>query len=324
MAKIDWPAADKRSLIGKRIDRIDGPLKATGAAKYSYDINRPGMLWAKVVTSPHPHAEITSIDTTAAEALAGVKGVWRDTEKEVRYAGEIVAAVAAVTEEIAEEAARLVKVQYKPLEHQVVDTDPSLSKDKASKKDQGNVDEAFAKADKVVAGEYGLPVVTHCCLEPHGQVTEVRDGELYVWPSTQNVSRYSDRLGEAVGIDQNKIHVECQYMGGGFGSKFNYDKHRVDDGGQSSFGLRENQSRRAEGRHDHRRGSRSLGHRRDGRLRSAADPLCVHQGPPHAPDRQRHPHQPGRSAGLARPEPSARLLPDDVRPGGHGGGAEDG
>jgi len=224
MAKIDWPAADKRSLIGKRIDRIDGPLKATGAAKYSYDINRPGMLWAKVVTSPHPHAEITSIDTTAAEALAGVKGVWRDTEKEVRYAGEIVAAVAAVTEEIAEEAARLVKVQYKPLEHQVVDTDPSLSKDKASKKDQGNVDEAFAKADKVVAGEYGLPVVTHCCLEPHGQVTEVRDGELYVWPSTQNVSRYSDRLGEAVGIDQNKIHVECQYMGGGFGSKFNYDK----------------------------------------------------------------------------------------------------
>ena len=77
MAKVEWPAADKRSLIGKRIDRIDGPLKATGAAKYSYDINRPGMLWAKVVTSPHPHAEITSIDTSAAEALAGVKGVWR-------------------------------------------------------------------------------------------------------------------------------------------------------------------------------------------------------------------------------------------------------
>ena len=224
MAKVDWPAADKRTLIGKRIDRIDGPLKATGAAKYSYDINRPGMLWARVVTSPYAHAEISGIDTSAAEALPGVKGVWRDTEKEVRYAGEIVAAVAAVTEEIAQEAARLVKVQYKPLEHQVVDTDPALSKDKESKKDAGNVDDAFAKADKVVEGDYGIPVIAHCCLESHGQVTEVRGGELYVWPSTQNVSRYSDRLGEAVGIDQNKIHVECQYMGGGFGSKFNYDK----------------------------------------------------------------------------------------------------
>lgn len=224
MAKVDWPAPDKRSLIGTRIDRIDGPAKSSGAAKYSYDINRPGMLWAKVVTSPHPHAEVASIDTAAAEALPGVKAVWRDTEKEVRYAGEIVAAVAATTEEIAEEAARLVKVEYKPLEHQVVDSDPALSKDKPTNRDQGNVDEAFGKADKVVEGEYGIPVITHCCLEPHGQVAEVRDGELYVWPSTQNVSRYSDRLGEAAGVDQNKIHVECQYMGGGFGSKFGFDK----------------------------------------------------------------------------------------------------
>src|SRR5256885_1223056 len=113
---------------------------------------------------------------------------------------------------------------YKPLEHQVVDTDPALSKDKPSKKDQGNVDEAFTKADKVVEGEYGIPVVTHCCLEPHGQVTEMREGELHIWPSTQNVSRYSDQLGAAAGVDQNKIRVECQYMGGGFGSKFNSDK----------------------------------------------------------------------------------------------------
>src|SRR5437016_9998676 len=227
MAKVDWPDAEKRTLIGKPIDRIDGPSKVTGVAKYSYDINRPGMLWAKVVTSPHAHAEVTSIDTSAAEALPGVKGVWRDAEKEVRYAGEIVAAVAAVTEEIAEEAARLVNVQYKPLEHQVVDTDPELSKDKPSKKDQGNVDEAFAKADKVVEGEYGIPVITQCCLESHGQVTEVRDGELYVWPSTQNVSRYSDNLGASVGIDQSRIHVDCQFMGGGFGSKFSYDKWGV-------------------------------------------------------------------------------------------------
>jgi xanthine dehydrogenase YagR molybdenum-binding subunit len=225
MAKVDWPAADKRALIGKRIDRADGPAKATGTAKYSYDIKRPGMLYAKLVTSPYARAEVSGIDASAAEGMRGVKAVWKDTElKEVQYAGQIVAAVAAETEEIAAEAAARVKVQYKPLEHQVVDTDATLSKDKASNREAGNVNDALAKADKVVSGEYGIPVITHCCLEPHGQVMEVRDGELFIWPSTQNVSRYSDRLGESVGIDQNKIHVECQYMGGGFGSKFGYDK----------------------------------------------------------------------------------------------------
>src|ERR1041385_9414329 len=95
MAKVDWPAPEKRPLTGKRIDRIDGPMKATGAAKYSYDLNPPNMLWAKVVTSPHPHAEVANIDTSAAEALPGVKGVWRAPEKEGRYARELVAAVPA-------------------------------------------------------------------------------------------------------------------------------------------------------------------------------------------------------------------------------------
>ena len=68
MAKVEWPAAEQRALIGKRISRIDAPLKTTGAAKYSYDINRPGMLWAKFLMSPHTHARILSIDTAAARA----------------------------------------------------------------------------------------------------------------------------------------------------------------------------------------------------------------------------------------------------------------
>src|SRR5262245_14718287 len=228
MPKAEWPPANKRTLIGKPIDRVDGPAKATGAAKYSYDINRPNMLWAKVITSPHPHAEVVSIDTGAAEKLDGVKGVWKDEAaigKEVQYIGQIVAAVAATTEEIATEAASRVKVEYKPLDHQVVDSDPQFSRGNPNVKEQGNVDEAFGKSDVVHSGNYGIPVITHCCLEPHGQVSEIRDGELHVWPSTQNVSGYGDRgLSDAAGIPQNKIHVDCQYMGGGFGSKFNPGK----------------------------------------------------------------------------------------------------
>ena len=131
MAKAAWPEADKRTHIGKRISRIDGPVKTTGAAKYSYDINRPSMLYAKLVTSPHPKAEVVNIDTKAAEALPGVKGIWVEEEtKNMQYVGQIVAAVAAESEEIATEAARLVKVDYQPQDHQVEDNDPALSEDR--------------------------------------------------------------------------------------------------------------------------------------------------------------------------------------------------
>ena len=231
MAKVDWPIAEQRSVIGKRVDRADGPVKATGAAKYSFDINRPGMLWAKVLPSPHARAEVVSIDTAAAEKMPGVKAVWKDDAiigKEVLYVGQIVAAIAAETEEAAAEAVHHIKVEYKPLDHQVRDADPALFQGEPNKKEAGNVDEAFGKADVVHTGHYGVPVITHCCLEPHGQVAELREGELYVWPSTQAVSGYADRgLADAAGVPQNKIHVDCQYMGAGFGSKFNPGKWGV-------------------------------------------------------------------------------------------------
>lgn len=226
MAKAAWPSKGKRNHIGRRIDRIDGAPKVTGTAKYSYDIHRPGMLWAQVIASPHALADVVSVDTSAAKAFKGVKGVWTDPDLDkVQYIGQIVAAIAAESEEIAVEAARLVKVKYNPQKHQVVDSDSSLSTGNPSKREAGDVEKALADPGLVVtSGEYGIPVITHCCLEPHGQVTEVRDGELYIWPSTQNVSRYDNRLGDAVDIPQNNIHVETQHMGGGFGSKFGFDR----------------------------------------------------------------------------------------------------
>src|SRR5712692_7677759 len=76
MSKVQWP--EKRELIGTRISRIDGPVKSTGTAKYSFDINRPGMLWAKVVTSPHARAEVVSVDLSPAQSMPCVKVVWKD------------------------------------------------------------------------------------------------------------------------------------------------------------------------------------------------------------------------------------------------------
>src|SRR5215469_4380519 len=94
-----WPK--KRRVIGTKVKRLDGPAKATGTAKYSYDINRPGLLHAVMVRSPYAHAKITSIDTAAAEKMPGVKAVHavRKVGDEVYFAGDEVLALAADTEE---------------------------------------------------------------------------------------------------------------------------------------------------------------------------------------------------------------------------------
>jgi xanthine dehydrogenase YagR molybdenum-binding subunit len=121
--KYGWPAADQRSLIGKRISRVDGPEKVSGRAKYTYDVHRPGMLYGKVVRSPHAHAKVVSVDTAAAEKMPGVKGVYiiQDKGSEIHWAGDDVVVVAAVDEPTAADAARTIKVEYEPLPHFVDD-----------------------------------------------------------------------------------------------------------------------------------------------------------------------------------------------------------
>jgi xanthine dehydrogenase YagR molybdenum-binding subunit len=234
MADYHWPPANRCALIGKRIKRIDGPQKSSGRAKYSYDINRPGMLWGKMATSPYAHAKVTKIDTSAAEAMPGVKGVVKIVPEgqEVFWAGQEIVAVAADTEERAEEAADALKIEYQQLPYLVSDTNPDQAGAQYSKqlanKVSGNPDQAFQQADVVSEGEYGVPVITHCCLESHGHVTEWQGDDLTVWSSTQAVSgmasEFVDGLGQqGIKIPANNIHVITQYMGGGFGSKFAAD-----------------------------------------------------------------------------------------------------
>ncbi len=230
MASPQWPKADKRLHIGKPYDRLDGPIKSTGQAKYAYDVNVPGMLYAKVFPSRYALADVNSIDTSAAEAMDGVKAVWIDEGvlgKEVRYVGQIIAAVAAETEELAAEAIALVKVDYTPKEALIIDTDPSLGSGRPSEREEGTPAEAFEAADVVHEGYYGIPVITHCCFEAHGQVCDVNEAGAQFWPSTQNVSKYANGMGESLGVPESEIKVDCQVMGGGFGSKFGHDKWGV-------------------------------------------------------------------------------------------------
>ena len=103
MAKVAWPGPDRRKHIGARISRLDGPAKTTGAAKYAYDMNLEGMLYAKIYQSPHALAKVTGVDTSAAEAMPGVKGVYIEKDRrgelpEITYAGDLICAIAATSE----------------------------------------------------------------------------------------------------------------------------------------------------------------------------------------------------------------------------------
>ncbi|MCC6487726.1 MAG: xanthine dehydrogenase family protein molybdopterin-binding subunit, partial [Candidatus Hydrogenedentes bacterium] len=229
MAKNAWPSADKRSLIGKRISRLDGPVKSTGRAKYAYDISRPGMIYARLLWAPHGAAKVVSIDTSGARQINGVVGAWPEMKdgEEVRFAGQVVASLAATSEEIAHEALKSIKVEYEVQTPQM--NDFLLEKAEAKEQrdeipDAASVDKAFEEAEVKIEAHYGAAAITHCCMEAHGQVAEYRDSAMYIWPSTQNVSAYAAGLAEAAGMPASQIHVDCQYMGGGFGSKFDSDQ----------------------------------------------------------------------------------------------------
>src|SRR6185436_13500173 len=111
MAEYKWPEEGKRTHIGKRISRVDGPDKVSGRAKYTYDLNRPGMLFGKIVRSAHAHARIVSIDTSVAEKMPGVKAVKiiQGPGKEIQWAADEILTIVADSEGAAEDAARTVK-----------------------------------------------------------------------------------------------------------------------------------------------------------------------------------------------------------------------
>lgn len=118
-----WPVPEKRSFIGKRISRVDGPVKVSGKAKYTYDLHPAGMLYGKVLRSPYAHAKVVSVDKSAAEKMPGVKAVHvvQGPGSEIHWAGDDIVVVAAVDEPTAADAVRQIKVQYEPLPHFVND-----------------------------------------------------------------------------------------------------------------------------------------------------------------------------------------------------------
>lgn len=232
MPDYKWPAMDKRRIMGKAVERIDGPDKSSGRAKYSQDVKLPNMLYGVLLTSPYAHAKIRGIDTSEAEKMPGVKAVSivAGPGTEVQWAGTEIAAVAAEREEQAWDAARKIKVDYEVMnDHFVHEED--FAKAQAAKRVQpsgevvtGDPDQAFKDAEVVSEGDYGIPVLTHCCLESHGQTLAWNGEKMEYFPSTQNISGIAGDLAKQLEIQADTIHAHQDHMGGGFGSKFQSDR----------------------------------------------------------------------------------------------------
>ncbi len=248
-----WP--ENPRLIGTRIPRLDGLAKASGRAKYPTDIRPQGTLFGVMLYSPHAHAKVKSIDTSAAEKMPGVKAVIAIAKPgaTLRYHGDDIAAVAAETEEQARDAVRAIKVEYEVLPHvatealsmapgaPVVFAPANVQKGRSQSK--GKADEAMTGAEVTIEGTYSVPLITHVCLEPHGLTAKWEAGDtpanertaksesgdapandkLVAWASTQSVMAVAADLAGSMKIAPANVTVYTDYMGGGFGSKFGAD-----------------------------------------------------------------------------------------------------
>ena len=258
-------------VIGTRPIRHDGADKVTGRAKYGADIHLPGLLHGKILRSPHAHARIVSIDTSAALAVPGVKAVVTGQDfpeiedgllqigenmvnprhlsrnlmarDKVLYDGHAVAAVAATSPHIAEEATKLIRVEYEVLPHvqnvlEAMQDDapilhpelrtggtPDASDSPTNIANQvrfarGDLDAGFAAADLIVEKEFATSMVHQGYIEPHNVVAQYSaDGQSSVWVSTQGPFAIRELCGGLLKMPPSKIKVIPAEIGGGFGGK---------------------------------------------------------------------------------------------------------
>jgi CO/xanthine dehydrogenase Mo-binding subunit len=264
-------AAKTYKYVGTRSIRPDGFEKVTGKANYGADFSMPGMLYGKILRSPHAHARIKSIDLSGALAIPGVlaatssadlpeltSGMEDSGEGEVDfhdlscnilardkvlYHGHAVAAVAATSERVAEEALREIKVEYEVLPHVIglleamADDAPLLhdklftaglgeTPDKPSNIasqytiERGDLDAGFAEADIVVERTYTAPIAHQGYIEPHACVVSTNtDGQINIWCSSQGQFMVRQYTAEVLGEELGNIKVTPAEIGGGFGGK---------------------------------------------------------------------------------------------------------
>ncbi|MQY76948.1 MAG: molybdopterin-dependent oxidoreductase, partial [Spirochaeta sp.] len=254
---------NKYKHVGKGYARKDGAAKATGTAVYVHDLVIQGMLFAKTVNSPHASARIKSIDSSEALKMPGVRAVVTGKELNykvglyvvdkdilakdyVRYQGEPLAAVAADSELIAEQACERIKVEYEVLKP-VLDPREGLKADSPlvhpelenysymkgvfypqagtnlphiQKVRKGNMEAGFKKADLIVENSFYNPPAQHVPIETHVSIAQaLPDNKVEIWTSAQSPYTVRNLFSVCFGIPHENIRVKVPYVGGGFGGK---------------------------------------------------------------------------------------------------------
>jgi xanthine dehydrogenase YagR molybdenum-binding subunit len=224
--------------IGGSTKRIDGSKIVTGAAPYTQDIKLRGMLIGKILRSPFAKADIVSMELGRAKALKGVEAVIQLTRDTVHFAGQQVAAVAAVDENTAEKALRQIEVEYRPLPF-VVNEDKAMAEgapqvfsdrpnlDPMREYERGDVEAGLGQADVVLERTYKTSVEIHHPTETHSSIANWEGEHLTVWDSTQGVHSVRNALAATLGIPFSRVRVLKHYMGGGFGSKLGLSNQTV-------------------------------------------------------------------------------------------------
>ncbi len=236
-AEAPAPVAGPFRYLGQKIPRVDGRLIVTGKAPYTHDLHFEGMLWGKILRSPHAAAEVVNLDFSSALSLPGVLAAVKLTSGRIRYVGEPVAAVAAINEALAEEALKRIKVEYKVLPF-VVSVEKAMEKEapqvfdgpniqKLFEYTRGNIKEGEAQADVIIERTYRTSIEVHHPAETHASIAHWKDGRLTVWDSTQAIFSVRDQLARTLQIPASQIRVIKKYMGGGFGSKLGLNDHTV-------------------------------------------------------------------------------------------------
>ncbi len=246
------------SVVGQRVNRIEGYDKVTGEADYVADIKLPGMLCGRILRSPYPHARIVSLDTRKAEKLRGVRAVVTAEETikrgwgaffpdqyplsvgKARYVGEEVAAVAAIDPDIAEEALDLIDIEWEPLpavfdaEEAMKDGAPLIHDDKKNNialtidVERGDVEQAFKQSDIIVEDTFESIPQWHCAIETIGSVADyAASGKYTIYMNTQTLFNARYRIAAALGVRETDVRVIQPAVGGGFGGKSCDDNNAV-------------------------------------------------------------------------------------------------
>jgi 4-hydroxybenzoyl-CoA reductase subunit alpha len=248
------------SVIGKPLMKPDAVAKVTGRAMYADDMLPARTLHCRILRSPHPHARILSIDTSAARRMAGVQAVITGADlpikfgilpvtqderalehEKVRYVGDPIAAVAAVDEEIAAAACDAIAVEYEVLEP-VMSIDEALAETKDERIQDyggpnnihklvalefGDVEGGFARAEHVREDLFFFQGNTHLPMEQHSAVATFVDGRVTLWSSTQVVHYVHRALAKVLELPMNRIRVVGAAHGGGFGGKTDPFAHEI-------------------------------------------------------------------------------------------------